>query len=180
MLKLILILLFIAIIAFAIYASMQPDEFRITRSTRMHVPPQVPFDLVNDFHKWANWSPWAKLDLSAKNIFEGPPVGTGSTFRWDGNRHVGAGVMTIEESHPSDLIKIRLEFFKPMKAVNTSEFTFKPEGDQTLVTWSMYGKNNFIGKVMNIIMNCDKMVGGMFEKGLASMKAIAENKGASV
>jgi hypothetical protein len=85
--------------------------------------------------------------------------------------------MTITESRPSDLIQIKLKFFKPFKATNTAEFTFKTEGNQTVVTWSMFGKNNFMGKAFGLIMNCDKMVGGDFEKGLASLKSIAEVAG---
>jgi len=82
--------------------------------------------------------------------------------------------MTITESRPSDLIQINLEFLKPFAATNTAEFTFKPEGDQTLVTWSMSGRNNFISKMFCLFMNMDKMVGGDFEEGLANMKAVVE------
>jgi hypothetical protein len=81
------------------------------------------------------------------------------------------------EIHPGELVKFKLEFLKPFKATNTAEFTFKPEGNQTVVTWIMFGKNNFMGKVMGLIMNCDKMVGGQFEKGLAQMKSVAEASG---
>jgi hypothetical protein len=38
----------------------------------------------------------------------------------------------------------------------------------------MSGRNNFIGKAFGLFVDCDKMVGGQFEKGLASMKAIVE------
>lgn len=85
--------------------------------------------------------------------------------------------MTIIESRPHDLIRFKLDFLKPFKASNTAEFTFKSEGNNTVVVWSMYGKNNFIGKIMSLIMNCDKMVGGQFEQGLSAMKAIVEAAG---
>jgi hypothetical protein len=38
----------------------------------------------------------------------------------------------------------------------------------------MEGKNNFIAKAFCLFMNMDKMAGGQFEKGLASMKSVAE------
>jgi hypothetical protein len=82
--------------------------------------------------------------------------------------------MTITESRPSELIRIKLDFTKPFEATNTTEFTFKPEGNQTTVTWSMFGTNNFIAKAFCLFMSMDKMVGGQFEKGLASMKSIVE------
>jgi len=129
---------------------------------------------VNDFHNWEAWSPWAKLDPAAKATFEGPSTGTGAIFKWVGNKEVGEGSMTITESRPSDLIRIKLEFLRPFEATNSAEFTFKPEGNRTAVTWSMEGKNNFIAKAVCLFMNMDKMVGGQFEQGLAQMKAVVE------
>ena len=71
-------------------------------------------------------------------------------------------------------MKFRLDFLKPFKGTNIADFTFKPEGDQTVVTWSMSGKNNFVTKAVGLFINCDKMCGDQFEKGLASLKTIAE------
>ena len=76
--------------------------------------------------------------------------------------------MTITESRPSDLVRMKLEFLKPFSATNTVEFTFKPEGDQTAVIWGMAGKKNFIAKFFHLFINMDEMVGGDFEKGLRS------------
>src|SRR5438445_12933340 len=36
------------------------------------------------------------------------------------------------------------EFFKPMSVVSTAEFTFKPQGNQTEVTWDITGKKDFM------------------------------------
>jgi hypothetical protein len=175
MLKTILIGVAVILIALGIIVAMQPADFRITRTATISAPPAVVFAQVNDFSRWQNWSPWAKLDPAAKSTFEGPATGTtGATFRWAGNNQVGEGRMTITESLPSDLVRIELEFLKPFKATNTTEFTFKPEGNQTVVSWSMFGKNNLIGKAMGLFMDCDKMLGGQFEQGLANMKAAAE------
>jgi hypothetical protein len=45
----------------------------------------------------------------------------------------------------------------------------------TSVTWAMTGKNIFIGKLMSVFMNMDKMVGNDFATGLASLKTTAES-----
>jgi hypothetical protein len=89
---------------------------------------------------------------------------------------VFAVIVALQPSsfRPDDLIRIRLEFFKPFAATNLSEFIFKPEGDQTMVTWTMTGNNNFMAKAVHLFMNMDTMVGGQFEKGLAQMKTAAE------
>jgi len=73
-------------------------------------------------------------------------------------------------------VRIRLEFFAPMAAVNTAEFSFKPTGDGTAVTWTMTGRNNFLARAICMFVDMDKMVGGMFEQGLSQMKAVVEKK----
>ncbi|MSR58660.1 MAG: polyketide cyclase [Planctomycetaceae bacterium] len=166
---------FVALLAaFAAFVSMQPAEFQVVRSTGVAAPAAVVFSQVNDFHNWEEWSPWAKLDPTAKNTFEGPTAGTGSIFKWSGNDEVGEGIMTVLESHPNDLIRINLEFVRPFADTSITEFTFVPNGEKTVVTWSMSGRKNFISKAVCLFMNMDKTVGGDFEKGLAKMKAIAE------
>jgi hypothetical protein len=170
----ILIALAVIVVAFVVIVALQPSEFRIVRSATISAPAPAVFAQVNDFHNWEAWSPWAKLDPAAKTTFEGSSAGIGAIFRWAGNKEVGEGSMTITESRPSDLIRIKLEFLRPFAASNTAEFTFRPEGNQTDVTWSMEGQNNFIAKAVCLFMNMDKMVGGQFEKGLASMKSVVE------
>jgi len=177
MLNLILILAVIAVIIFIIVAAMQPSDFRITRTGTITAPASVVFAQVNDLQKWDAWSPWAKLDPEAKNTFEGPASGVGAIMRWSGNNKVGQGSMAIMESRPDEFISFKLEFLKPFAATNTSEFTFNSENNKTTVTWSMYGKNNFMSKAIGLIMSCDKMVGGQFEQGLATLKSVVEADG---
>ena len=174
MLKKILLAVAVIILLFVIVVAMQPADFRITRSATISAPAEIVFSHVNDFHKWDAWSPWAKLDPAMKQTYEGSPAGAGSIYSWDGNKDVGTGRMTLTESRENELVRIKLEFLKPFAAVNDTEFTFKPEGDQTAVTWTMTGQNNFIAKAFGLVMNMDKMVGGDFEKGLAQMKTLAE------
>jgi len=177
MIKKILIVVAVIVVVFLVVVAMQPADYRVERHASISAPPETVFPQVNDFHKWEAWSPWAKLDPAAKNIFEGPPAGTGAIFAWAGNSKVGEGKMTITESHPNDLVRIKLEFIKPFPSVCTTEFSFKPEGSQTAVTWTMAGQNNFMAKAFCLFMNMDKMVGGDFERGLAQMKTVAEAEG---
>jgi hypothetical protein len=164
------------IVLVLIIAATRPSKFGVTRSASISAPAQVVFPHVNDLHKWQEWSPWAKMDPTAKVAYEGPDAGQGAAFSWAGNNKVGEGRMEIVESRPNQLVLFKLDFLKPMRATNTAEFTFKPDGDQTIVTWTMSGKNNLMGKIFSMFVNCDKMIGGQFEQGLANMKALAEGQ----
>jgi uncharacterized protein YndB with AHSA1/START domain len=170
----ILIALALIVAGFVLVVALRPSEFSVTRSTSIAAPPAAVFAQVNDLHNWEAWSPWAKLDPAARTSYEGPPGGVGASFAWSGNNKIGEGRMTITESRPYELIRFRLDFVKPFKGTSTAEFTFKPEGNQTVVSWLMMGRNNFISKTMQLFMSCDKMLGGYFEQGLAQMKSVAE------
>jgi hypothetical protein len=174
MIKSVFIGLLVLIVALAVFIQMRPDNFRVTRSATFAAPPDLIFPEVNNLHNWEAWSPWARLDPQGKQTYSGPPEGVGASFSWSGNMRVGAGTMTITESKPNEFVKLRLDFVKPMAATNTAEFTFKPENGQTVVTWTMYGPCNFVRKAMGLFIDCDKMIGAFFEKGLADMKKISE------
>ena len=173
MLPILLALAFIAILLIIVITG-RPDEFTVTRAANISAPPEKIFPHVNDLHKWEAWSPWAKLDSNAKYTFSGADAGAGAAMAWEGDHKVGAGKMTVTESRPSELVRFRLDFQKPMRATNTAEFTFRHADHQTVVTWTMAGKNHLMGKIFGLFMDCDKMIGGQFEKGLASLKSVAE------
>jgi hypothetical protein len=174
MLKKILIALVVLVAAFAGYVAMQPDELHIQRQATIAAPPGAVFEQVNDLKKWDAWSPWAKMDPNAKIGFEGPAAGKDAAFTWSGNDQIGEGRMTIVESRPSDLVDIKVDFTKPFENTSSSKFEFKPEANQTQVTWSMGGKQNFIEKAMCIVFNGKKMIGDEMEKGLSNLKTVAE------
>ena len=174
MLKIILITVAVIIAVLAVVVALQPAEFRVARSATMSVPAQVVYAQVEDLRKWEAWNPWQKIDPAMKLTFAGPATGPGASYSWVGNNQVGEGRLTIVESRPNDLVRIKLEFMKPFAATNTATFTFKSDGDKTTVIWSMEGRNNFIAKALHLVMNMDKMVGGQFEKGLADMKLVAQ------
>ena len=174
MLAKILIALAVIILVLVVVISLRPADFRYTRSTSIAAPASAVFENVNDLHKWEAWSPWAKIDPAMKMTYDGPPSGVGASYSWSGNNEVGEGKSTIVESRAPESIRFKLEFVRPFAGTNDVEFTFKPEGAQTVVTWSMWGKCNFMSKAVGLFMDCEKMCGGQFEQGLASLKSLTE------
>lgn len=171
----IVIVLAVLLAGFLVMVALRPAEFQISRSATMNATPASVFPHVNDFHRWEAWSPWAKMDPHMKTTFEGPASGQGAKYSWVGNKKVGEGKMTVIQSEPPGLVRIKLEFLKPMRATNTANFTFQPESQGTKVTWTMSGTNGFMGKMFFLFMDMEKLIGPDFEKGLAALKAIVEN-----
>jgi uncharacterized protein YndB with AHSA1/START domain len=169
MIKKILILLVVAIAAVCVIASFQSDDLNVTRSATINAAPDAVFKVVNDFRQWDAWSPWSKLDPQMKKTLEGPPEGVGAVYKWSGNNEVGEGSTKLVESKPNEKIGMKLEFVRPFAGSSDVQFTFAPEGAGTKVTWTMQSKKPFIGKVMGLFMDCEKMCGDQFSEGLDNL-----------
>jgi hypothetical protein len=174
------ILLVIAVIVaasaagFLIYAATRPDSFLIARSVRIKAVPEKIFPLIDNLHSFNTWNPFMKKDPAVKLAYSGPVSGPGAAHAWEGNSNVGKGRVEIVGSSPSSRVAMKLDMLSPIEGHNLVEFSLKPDGDATTVTWAMSGPSPFIAKVMSVVCSMDKMVGGEFEKGLADLKALAE------
>jgi Polyketide cyclase / dehydrase and lipid transport len=108
MVKTTLIVLAAVALVVVVVVAMQPSAFSLARSTTVAAPPAAVFAQVNDFHRWEAWNPWGKIDPAMKQAYQGAPAGTGAIYTWTGNKEVGEGRMTLTESRPNDLIRIKL------------------------------------------------------------------------
>jgi uncharacterized protein YndB with AHSA1/START domain len=178
MLKKIAITLFLvislAVVAVLSIAATRPATFHVERSLSMAAPPDAVFAVLNDLHRFHEWSPWQKLDPAMKVTFDGPPTGVGSSIAWVGNKDVGEGRMTLTETTSPGSLSEKLEFLKPFEATSAVHFTIAPEGDGSRVTWAIDGNNNYMSKVMCMFVSMDAMMGKDFEAGLSSLKQVTE------
>jgi uncharacterized protein YndB with AHSA1/START domain len=156
-------------------ASRKPNTFSVVRSATINAAPEKIFPMINDFHRWASWSPFEKLDPAMTKTFTGSDSGPGAMYGWSGNRKAGSGSMTITAVAPSTNVTIGMSFLKPFKSQSTVEFTLKPGAGGTEVTWNMTGKNLLASKVMSTFVSMDKVIGKDFAEGLANLKREAES-----
>jgi hypothetical protein len=156
-------------------ASTRPDTFKVERHATINAPAAKIAPHLTNFHQWEAWSPWEKLDPNLKRTFSGAPEGKGAIYEWDGNDQVGKGRMEILDLTPAK-VSIKLDFIRPFEGHNMAIFDLAPKGEATDVTWSMNGPQPLMAKVFGLFMSMDAMVGKDFEKGLAQLKAVAEQK----
>lgn len=167
--------LFVAIVA------SRPSAYHVERRLEMAAPAERVFGVVNDLHGFARvlvlfGSPWETIDPGVRTTFDGPAAGVGQSLAWNGNGEVGRGRMTIAESVPGRKVGIQLEFEAPMKSRAACGLTLGDAPSGTVVTWSMDGRHNFLGKAIGLFMDMDRMLGADIEKGLARLKAVAEGR----
>lgn len=152
----------------------KPNTFSVQRAAVIKAPPEKIMPLISDFHNWPSWSPWEKLDPNMQRTLTGAASGKGAIYNWKGNSDVGQGRMEIIDFTPPTKAVIKLDFIDPMEMNNVTAFSLAPQGENTIVTWTMNGPMPFVSKLMSVFTSMDAMVGRDFEKGLAQMKAAAE------
>jgi len=161
--------------ALLLYAATKPDSCQFSRSIHILAPPERIFPLIDNLRAMNEWNPFVKADPNIKLSYSGPANGVGAANDFDGNGKVGcSGRAEIVESVPPSKIVMALRMDRPMKCQNRVEFTIAPQPDGAEVTWAMSGSQPFIGKLMSIFVNTEKMVGGAFNSGLADLKSKAE------
>ena len=168
-----LLILVAAIAGLAFYVTRQPDVFRVTRSAVINAPADAIFPWMNNPRRAAEWSPFVRNDPDAAYTYEGPESGVGAITTWDGKKS-GAGKLTITDQTVNERVTMRLEFYRPMKCVNTVDYILTAVDGGTDVLWTMYGPNNIMGKLMGLFMNCEKMCGDQFIIGLNNLKQKVE------
>jgi hypothetical protein len=156
-------------------AATRPGHFRVERSRTLPATPAAVLAQLQDFRRWAAWSPWEAIDPSMQRSYSGAAIGPGAVYDWTGNGKAGAGRMEIQQVDSAQVL-IRIEFFKPFKACNTVAFTLVPQDGSTQLSWAMYGPSPFVSKLMGLVFNLDRLVGGDFEKGLANLQAVLEGR----
>lgn len=152
-----------------------PSAYKVERSVTIQAPVEVVFDQVNDLKKNEAWSPWK--DSTMTITYSEPSVGKGASSSWK-SEHMGNGTQTIEESVPNSSIDLNLDFDGMGTA--KAKWTFAQEGEGVKVTQAMTGDQgmNPVKRWMGVMM--DKMIGGYFERGLASLKEVSESKAAAL
>lgn len=172
-LKTILIILLALAGLFVILGLMGPKTFRVERSAVIAAPAEVVFNRVGKLGEMKNWGPWQEMDKDQVQSIEGTDGAVGAVWKWEGDT-VGKGMQEIVAIEANKSVRTKLTFLEPMEAVNEATYDLESMGDSTRITWGLQGENGFVGRVMGVFMDMDKMLGPDFEKGLSNLKGLAE------
>jgi hypothetical protein len=158
-----------------VVAAFKPADYAVSRSIVIAAAPEKIDPLLDNFHNFASWSPWQHLDPKMSVVYSGAASGPGAVYAWDGNKDAGSGNMAVLSASTYQT-KVAVNFVKPFpnSSIATYDLVPLPNDGGTRVTWTMTGKESYMAKVMTIFVSMDTLIGGDFERGLASMKQVAE------
>jgi uncharacterized protein YndB with AHSA1/START domain len=150
------------------------DTYTVERKIRIDAPASAVYERIVDFHRWASWSPYEELDPGMGRTYAGPESGVGAVYEWSGNLKAGAGRMEIVDAVDDERVVIDQRNLKPFRSESRTSFALDDSGEGTAVTWSITGPVTLMTRIIGSVKSMDRMVGPLFEKGLARLKADAE------
>jgi effector-binding domain-containing protein len=153
-----------------------PKTYNVSRTTVINASPDQVWPYVSNLKTMHTWSPWAKMDTTMVVEWGGEDGAIGSTSTWI-SKKMGNGKQTLVKLEPNAVSEVALDMGM---GPSTGYFNLADTVGTTKVVWGLRGDNPFMGRVMGVFVNLDKMVGSHFEDGLADLKTMVEsNKGAS-
>lgn len=166
-------LFLLAVLAVLAIASTRPDTFRVARTQRIAAPAERIFPLVEDLRAFNRWNPYVTRDPQLQGRYSGPERGPGAAYAFASDKS-GTGSFTVTGIGAPREVVMRLDMQKPFAAQNVVTFTLVLQGAATDVTWAMQGAQPFMGRVMGVFFDMDRMIGGDFATGLSQLRALAE------
>lgn len=143
-----------------------PRHVEVERRALIDAPPERVLALAASGEGYQRFNPYLSADPDLSITLFGPPSGVGSGFRFAGKE--GRGSQTVS-AVSDDAVHYRIDLGpmgKPEQAIRA-----RPHEGKAQVVWTMRADTGFnpVGRVMGLFM--DRMVGPIFERGLANLAA---------
>lgn len=175
-LSIILIIIAVLILQLFIRAAITSDDYSVQADVTINKPVGEVFNYVKYLDNQSHYNKWVMQDPDVRKEFRGTDGTVGFFYAWSSdNKQVGKGEQVIVAIIPDKQVDYSLKFIEPFQSEAGSAIATEAMGDkQTKVTWSFYGKRNFMIKLMHIAMNLPKMLTKDLAISLGNLKAVLE------
>ncbi len=167
---------FVVFILFIAFVSTRKGKFRYERNGFINAPPEKIYPYISQLQKGAEWSPYEKIDSNLKKMFYGTDGEVGAAMDFEGNNQAGSGRLVVQKMLPNQSVEMKLIMTKPIRAENIVEYILTPEANGTRFTWAMHGDGGFFGKLINVFIDCEKLVADQFTVGINNLKQLVESQ----
>lgn len=102
----------------------------------------------------------------------------GSLLIFKGNPQVGSGRIEVLDVLPHHVVDLKLTMETPVKAENFIRYALKEadDGKSVWLTWSMKGRNGFLGKLFSFVFNMEKMMTSKMKKGIENLNNLISDE----
>lgn len=153
-----------------------PTSYEVKRTTNVQAPPAKVHELVGELKRWPEWMPWEEQDPTIVTTLGEKSTGVGASQSWTGKG--GGGEVTFTACDATKGIAYDMAFIMGEKRIPAeAKIVYVAQGDATEVQWGFTSQLRpmmppVLAGYMGLIF--PRMVGNMFDKGLAKLKTNLE------
>jgi len=176
MLKKILLTLAALLVILVLIGSFLTTHYEVSRSVLIQAPTEKIFSLISDLKQWPAWEPFSSRNKNMQTVLGEKTSGVDAAQSWAGEGDQGR--LTFTECDPKTGITFDLVFTNGGRdSLARSWMHMNPRPDGAVeVVWAIDGEINMPVIGGYAASFSDRMMGPMFEEGLAKLKAKAEEK----
>lgn len=172
----IVVALVVVLGVFIAYVSTRDPHFRYEKSWVIQSTPERIYPYLSSFEKGNEWSAYMKNDPTMKAQIAGPESQPGTRLNFGSDLSDPLGYLEFKALTPNEKVEMGLTMLKPFKADSNVEYILAPEGEATRFTWVMSGENGFIGKLITVLVNCEKLATAEWDPSVANLKQLVETQ----
>lgn len=167
--KKVLIGLVVVVLILVLVGVLLSGEYTVERSVVVQAKPPKIHDLVGDLARWDDWMPWKEEDPSVEVKLGDKTKGVGANQTWTSKDGTGRIDFTASDEDKGIEYDMAFNEWKSKGSIRYDRLD-----DSTKVTWTMKGTVDtpVLGGYFALMM--PTMIGASFDKGLAKLKAKAE------
>lgn len=169
--RILLIVLAVLILLAVIAMFALPQNFSTETAKRIDASPKTVFNILNNIENESLWNPWQSQDTSMVVTFGESRVGKGASYTWK-SKNMGDGSMEYIDVVKDQKLTSKLNFGG--MGEGTAMYTLTPDGDGTLVNWSLDSKSSRPWNLMNFMIKSQTKKS--FEQGLKNLNKLATER----
>ena len=174
---LIIVCILVGIILLILIAALfAPTNWSIEADILINKPKQDIFNYIKILRHSENYNKWVMTDPNMKKDFRGTDGTVGFVYCWDSeNKSVGKGEQEITKLKDGEIVDYEIRFIKPFQGTSTANISLESVSqNQTKVIWVFGSSNNYMMKVLHVVLNLKKVLTKDLQTSLNNLKTILE------
>jgi len=170
------LLVVISFLAITFTLTVQKKVIKVITKQNIAASKTEAFDLIRNFERFPEWSPFIVADPEQKNHVTGEAGQVGSAFHWEGVAEESQGTQTLAATEGNEYLRMECDITKPFKDQPTFEYQINETENGVEIVQNFELKCSGFSYLMMNLFGVKKQIAEINELGLNRMKTLLENE----
>jgi len=169
-------LLVVSFLAITFTLTAQKKVIKVVTTQNIAASKTEAFDLIRNFERFPEWSPFVVTDPEQKNHVTGEAGQVGSVFHWEGVAEKSQGTQTLVAIEGNEYLRMECDITKPFKDQPTFEYQINSMENGIEIVQKFELKCSRFSFLMMKLFGVKKQIAESNKLGLDRMKTLLEKE----